>query len=119
MCMENVDLGIDVEEFTDGDYHELWKKRGRIQIRLVEKLGKCSHEVGETFIYDDPYHKPEGVCYALLHVLDLYTWRTALGFPSWDAAFVVVLVSACVAYLRRAEVPPSERIAYRSSVPKP
>jgi hypothetical protein len=82
--MENVDLGINVEELTDGDYHELWKKMGRIQIRLVEKLGKCSHEVGETFIYDDPYHKPEGVCYALLHVLDLYTWRTALGFPSWD-----------------------------------
>lgn len=40
--------------------------------------------MGETYVYDGPYHKPEGLCYVLLHVLDLYTWRTALGFPSWD-----------------------------------
>lgn len=83
--MEKVDLGIDVDGLTDDDYHGLWNKMGKIQIKLVEKIGQCSHEVGETYIYDDPYHKPEGVCYALLHVLDLYTWRTALGFPSWDS----------------------------------
>ncbi len=80
-----VDLGIDVEGMTDDDYHELWTKMGRIQIKLVEKIGKCSHELGDTYYYADPYHKPEGVCAALLHVLDLYTWRVAMGFPSWDA----------------------------------
>ncbi|MFH1179277.1 MAG: hypothetical protein V1710_02845, partial [Candidatus Bathyarchaeota archaeon] len=37
----------------------------------------------ESTLYEDPYRKPEGVCPALLHVLDLYAWRTALGFPSW------------------------------------
>jgi hypothetical protein len=25
------------------------------------------------------------VCEALLHVLNLYTWRVALGFPSWNS----------------------------------
>ena len=80
-----VDLGINIEGMTDEDYHELWEKMGMIQIKLVEKIGKCSHEVGDTYYYEDPYHKPAGVCAVLLHVLDLYTWRVALGFPSWDS----------------------------------
>ncbi len=79
-----LDLNVDTSNFTDDDYHELWNKMGRIRIRMVEKTGKCIHELGETYYYENPYKKPEGVCNALLHVLDLYTWKTALGFPSWD-----------------------------------
>jgi uncharacterized repeat protein (TIGR04076 family) len=51
---------------------------------MIEKTGKCKHKIGDTFYYKTPYHRPEGVCAALLHVLDLYTWRAALGFPSWE-----------------------------------
>jgi uncharacterized repeat protein (TIGR04076 family) len=80
----NLDVNVDASNFTDDDYHELWNQMGRIRIRMVEKIGKCNHEFGDTFYYENPYKKPEGVCNALLHVLDLYTWRTALGYPSWD-----------------------------------
>jgi uncharacterized repeat protein (TIGR04076 family) len=51
---------------------------------MIAKTGKCEHDVGDTFEYSTPYNRPEGVCAAFLHVLDLYTWRVALGFPSWE-----------------------------------
>ena len=83
---KNLDLNIDVTTIKDHeDYRGLWKRFGRIEIKMVEKYEQCKHCVGDTFYYDDPYSKPQGVCNALLHVLDLYTWRVALGFPSWNA----------------------------------
>ena len=69
---------------THEDYIELWKKIGKIEIRMVEKNEECKHNVGDTYIFENPYKRPQGVCEALLHVLDLYTWRVALGFPSWN-----------------------------------
>lgn len=80
-----IDLGIDVNLVRNSeDYQALWKKLGRIEIRMVEQHEECKHKVGDVFVYDNPYQKPTGVCTALLHVLDLYTWRVALGFPSWN-----------------------------------
>jgi uncharacterized repeat protein (TIGR04076 family) len=84
MSEKKLDLNIDVSDFSDNECLDLWKHLGKLRIEMTEKIGKCNHEVGETYYYDDPYRKPEGVCPALLHVLDLYTWRTALGFPSWE-----------------------------------
>jgi len=75
----------DTRSITDAQYKDLWKSTGPIEIRLVEKTGKCKHELGETHRYETPYKRPENVCFALLHVLDLYTWRVALGFPSWES----------------------------------
>ena len=69
---------------TEARYKEHWKSAGPLEIRLVQKIGKCRHRLGDTFYYETPYTKPKGVCNALLHVLDLYTWRAALGFPSWE-----------------------------------
>jgi len=68
----------------DEQYKKLWQSTGPLEIKMVEKTGKCDHELGDAFYYETPYKKPEGVCAALLHVLDLYTWRAALGFPSWE-----------------------------------
>ncbi|MFC1954680.1 hypothetical protein ACFLVZ_02520 [Chloroflexota bacterium] len=51
---------------------------------MAEKNGQCHHNLGDTYVYHTPYKRPENVCFALLHVLDLYTWRVALGFPSWN-----------------------------------
>jgi uncharacterized repeat protein (TIGR04076 family) len=65
-------------------YHGYWDAMSRIEIRLVQKLGECKHNLGEAHYYENPYKRPEGACFALLHVLDLYTWRVALGFPSWN-----------------------------------
>ena len=70
---------------TRHEYKECWKQTGPLEIKLVRLDGKCQHGLGETFYYATPYKKPDGVCNALLHVLDLYTWRVALGFPSWES----------------------------------
>ena len=83
-----LDLNIDVSDIKNHEeYRKLWNKMGKIEIKMVEKNEECKHCLGETFIYENenPYDKPDGVCNALLHVLDLYTWRVALGFPSWNS----------------------------------
>ena len=66
------------------DYLQEWKKLGPIVVTMTRKNGLCHHELGDTFFYENPYKKPRQLCNALLHVLDLYTWRLALGFPSWE-----------------------------------
>ena len=83
---KNIDLNIDMDAIKNHkDYQELWTRIGRIEITMVEKNEECRHNLGDTFIYENPYKKPEGVCGALLHVLDLYIWRVAFGFPSWNS----------------------------------
>jgi len=82
---EKIDLNIDVNNIKNHEeYKELWTKIGKIEIRCIEKHEECKHNPGDVFIYENPYKKPEGVCEALLHVFDLYIWRAALGFPSWN-----------------------------------
>ncbi len=84
---ELLDLNIDISSIkSHQDYQALWQKIGKIEIKMVEKNEECKHNLGDTFIYENPYQKPPGVCNALLHVLDLYIWRVALGFPSWNEA---------------------------------
>lgn len=73
------------EQLTDTEYKQKWKQTGPLRVRMIEKTGMCPHNVGDVFYYKSPYGKPQGLCNALLHVLDLYTWRAALGFPSWEA----------------------------------
>ncbi len=68
----------------NNQYKEEWVKLGSIEIKMIQKDGKCPHALNDKFYYKNPYKKPENVCVALLHVLDLYTWRVALGFPSWE-----------------------------------
>lgn len=66
------------------EYEQAWQATGPLEITMIEKIGRCVHELGDAFQYKTPYEKPAGACMALLHVLDLYTWRAALGFPSWE-----------------------------------
>jgi uncharacterized repeat protein (TIGR04076 family) len=66
------------------DYLEEWSRLSPIVVCMTQKDGKCCHELGDTFYFENPYKKPAGICNALLHVLDLYTWRVVLGFPSWE-----------------------------------
>ena len=72
------------QNISNAEYRKTWGNLGKIEIKLVEKIGQCRHNLGDTYIYGNPYKRPEDVCFALLHVLDLYTWRVALGFPSWN-----------------------------------
>ncbi|OGO23383.1 MAG: hypothetical protein A2144_01060 [Chloroflexi bacterium RBG_16_50_9] len=80
-----ISLNLDTHNLSDAEYRKLWDNLGKIEIKLVEKIGECKHNVGDMYIYENPYKRPENVCFALLHVLDLYTWREALGYPSWNA----------------------------------
>ncbi len=77
-------LDLDISKMTDADYHKLTRSLGKIQIKMIEKIGQCPHQLGETHVYAIPYQKPDKVCYALQHVLELYNWRVALGIPSWN-----------------------------------
>jgi uncharacterized repeat protein (TIGR04076 family) len=69
---------------TEEEYRSKWKNTGPIEIKMIEKNGKCKHQLGDTFQYKTPYERPQEACFALLHILDLYTWRVAQGFPSWE-----------------------------------
>lgn len=82
----NIDLNLDISRINNHeDYRELWQQLGKIEIKMVEKHEECRHKLGDTFLYENPYKRPKDVCEALLHVLDLYVWRAALGFPSWNS----------------------------------
>lgn len=70
---------------TQEEYRSRWKELGPIRVTMVEKSGQCRHALGDSFTLENPYTRPEGICFALLHVADLYTWRVVLGFPSWEA----------------------------------
>jgi uncharacterized repeat protein (TIGR04076 family) len=67
------------------EYLNTWKSLAPIAVTMVDKLGKCNHELGQAFTLKTPYDKPAGMCSALWHVVQLYTWRTVLGFPSWES----------------------------------
>lgn len=66
------------------EYKNEWKKLSPIVVTMTQKNGLCNHESGETFYCKHPYDKPEGMCAALWHVLEFYTWRVVLDFPSWE-----------------------------------
>jgi uncharacterized repeat protein (TIGR04076 family) len=81
-----IDLNIDTKNIPNhSEYLKLWSELDNIEIKCVEKNETCKHNVGDTFYYKNPYSRPDNVCSALLHVIDLYTWRAAVGFPSWNA----------------------------------
>ena len=85
MSSNEIRLPLEQQPQSMAEYRDLWHKLGPLEIRMVSKSGKCNHALGDAFRYEHPYARPENVCTALLHVLDLYTWRVALGFPSWEA----------------------------------
>ncbi len=82
--MTDAEQGWWREDMSEAEYKALWGKLGPLEIRMVRQDGKCRYNLGDTFYYESPYRRPEGACFALMHVLDLYTWRCALGFPSWE-----------------------------------
>lgn len=89
-------LGIDPSSIPDyAAYKELWKRLPRLEAVMVEKNEECRHSLGEVLAFENPYDRPQGICHALWHVFQLYLWRTALGFPSWNAADHSVYLLHC------------------------
>ena len=92
-----VSLNLDINKYMPYDEYKekFWGNLCKIEIKCAEKIGECKHNLGDTFIYENPYSRPENVCFSLLHVLDLFTWRVTLGFPSWNAEDPSVYVIHC------------------------
>jgi uncharacterized repeat protein (TIGR04076 family) len=84
MDEEKLGLNLDLNNMFDEDYRRLWGNLRPVEVKLVEQCGQCRHKLGDTFTYETPYKRPEGLCYALAHTLELYTWRATLGYPSWN-----------------------------------
>jgi hypothetical protein len=54
LCL-NIDL---TKPMTHDEYHHYWDRMGRIEIRMIEKLGECKHCLGDVFHYKNPYKRP-------------------------------------------------------------
>lgn len=79
-----MDKGTAPQKMPYEEYKKVWESLNPLRIEMVEKNEECVHALGDRFYYGNPYKKPSGVCNALQHVIDLYTWRSELGFPSWE-----------------------------------
>lgn len=62
-----------------------WDGAGPLELRMVERYGTCSHEVGARIRIAHPNEPLTGLCPAMAIVANAYLWRAALGFPSWEA----------------------------------
>ena len=82
---EYLKLDIDFNEIkSHGDYKKVWEKFSPVKVQMIEKNEECQHKLSDSFVYNNHYDKPTGICSALHHVLQLYIWRASLGFPSWE-----------------------------------
>lgn len=82
---QHLDLGIDAADIkSHDDYHQVWQRLAPVEVTMIEQNEQCHHALGERFVYRHHYDKPEGICMALHHVLQLYIWRASVGFPSWE-----------------------------------
>ena len=65
---------------------EIAKARGleRVEVELVEKIGKCPHREGESFIYVHPNCRPEGICGVAAISLEPFVQRCSARVPSWE-----------------------------------
>ncbi|UCH57624.1 MAG: hypothetical protein JSV18_01515 [Candidatus Bathyarchaeota archaeon] len=61
---------------------DFWKTK--VQITCEEKLGKCHHEVGDTFVYNHPAAYIQGLCFGIQDPARPYVSQCAAGVPSWE-----------------------------------
>jgi len=82
---EYLNLDIDFDDIkSHADYKKVWEKFSPVKVQMIEKNEECQHRLSDSFLYNNHYDKPKGICSALHHVLQLYIWRASLGFPSWE-----------------------------------
>ena len=77
---EKIDLNIDIASIKNhDDYKKLWGKIGTIEILCVEKNEECRHNVGDVFMYGNPYMRPHG---SVMHCC--MCWIFMHGESRWD-----------------------------------
>lgn len=61
---------------------DFWKRK--IKITCVEKLGKCHHEVGDSFVYENAISYIPELCVGVQDPARLWVSHCAAGLPSWE-----------------------------------
>lgn len=62
---------------------DFWKTR--VRMTCEEKLGKCHHEVGDSFVFKHAMTFTEGLCFGAYDPARPYISHCAAGVPSWEA----------------------------------
>jgi uncharacterized repeat protein (TIGR04076 family) len=57
----------------------------KVRMTCEEKLGKCHHEVGDTFVFKHARAYAEGLCSGAWSPARPYLSHCAAGVPSWEA----------------------------------
>ena len=55
-----------------------------VRVTLVEKIGVCPHNEGDSFLYHHPMFHPQGICGVAAHSMGPFVQRCADGIPSWE-----------------------------------
>jgi len=68
---------------------EIAKARGleEVEVKLIEKIGKCPHEEGEVFLYVHPNCRPDpplADCGVAAIALEPFVQRCSAKVPSWE-----------------------------------
>jgi len=72
--------------FSRERWIEIAKVRGLepVEVKLIEKIGKCPHEEGEVFLYVHPNCRPEELCGVAAIALEPFVQRCSAKVSSWE-----------------------------------
>ena len=72
--------------YNEDDIKSIADKRGlkTVKVTLIEKFGKCHHEVGDSFLYIHPMFRPVGICGVAAYSFEPYVQRCSTNVPSWE-----------------------------------
>ena len=60
----------------------IWETK--VRITCEEKLGKCHHEVGDSYVYEHPVAYIQDLCLGIQDPARLWVSHCAAGSPSWE-----------------------------------
>jgi uncharacterized repeat protein (TIGR04076 family) len=62
--------------------NNFWKTK--VRISCEEKLGKCQHNKGDTYIFEQPMAYIPDLCMGIQDSARPYVAQCAAGIPSWE-----------------------------------
>jgi uncharacterized repeat protein (TIGR04076 family) len=61
---------------------DFWESK--VRITCEEKIGKCRHNIGDTYVYDHALDYPEGLCSGIQDPARIFVSHCAAEIPSWE-----------------------------------
>lgn len=61
---------------------DFWETK--VRITCEEKLGKCHHEVGDAYIFENAISYIPDLCFGIQEPARLFVSHSAAGLPSWE-----------------------------------